>query len=107
MSAADFTNFICPTCKDVESPGCLGWDGVYYCNDCWPGYNMCANEDCTDYRVEHCADGSCHCGCMGFVEGSTRRVINYREFRELKKSWGIDEPQSGESVEKPASPESK
>lgn len=70
-----------------------------YCIDCWPGYNLC--KACDDYRCEHVTPApedlldpeftSCHCGNIecraGFVEGSTNRIVNKKEFAEIRKSW--------------------
>jgi len=85
--------------------GPLNWiEG--YCIDCWPGYDLC--KACGDYRCEHFVPTvddlddleftSCHCGnkeCRtGFVEGSTERIVNQKEFDALLKHWKTATPSS-------------
>lgn len=94
----------CPHCNEAfGEAGDWGRDGEHYCIDCWPGYDLC--KACGDYRCEHLTlteedlkDDeltSCHCGNVecraGFVEGSTQRVMNRKEFNALLKSWGHKE----------------
>lgn len=86
-------------CKMCDEPS--NFDG--YCLDHWPGYNLCADENCEHYRCEHGdrADwkecGNAGCPCKAFVEGSTNRVINQVEWKELRDSWKAPAPSSGQS----------
>lgn len=75
----------CPKCAESMEHSL---DGMV-CYDCWPGYNLCADERCDHYRCEHFDEGcgNADCPCAGFVEGSTRRVMTTKEFEALKKSW--------------------
>jgi hypothetical protein len=86
----------CPKCGELFGET-SAWDGV--CIDCWPGYNLC--KACDDYRCEHIVPTpedlknpefrSCGCGSdecrTGFVEGSTNRIVNRKEFSDLRNSW--------------------
>ena len=90
----------CPHCGEIfGDAGDWGRNGEHYCIDCWPGYNLC--KACADYRCEHIIPDaedlkdeeftSCHCGnkeCRtGFMEGSTRRIVNRKEWEAIVKSW--------------------
>lgn len=94
---------LCPHCaEEYGESGDWGQDGEHYCIDCWPGYNLC--KSCGDYRCEHLVPMpedlkdpeyfSCYCGnedCKyGFIEGSDRRIVNRKEWKEILQSWGME-----------------